>query len=93
MQVAAPPLTQQDILTEFGDMFEGLGKLPGEYRIDVDPSVKPVQHHPRKVPEALKKDLKKEITRLGADESNDPDGLDQQCRGCPQGIWETTNMY
>lgn len=62
--VGATPLTEQDIMTDFTDLFEGLGQLPGEYHIDLDPTVKPVQHNPRRVPQALKKDLRKEIDRL-----------------------------
>ena len=36
------PLTKADILRDYGDVFEGLGNLPGEYDIELDPSVKPV---------------------------------------------------
>ena len=36
-----------DLLTEFKDVFEGLGELPGEYHIVTDESVTPVIHPPR----------------------------------------------
>jgi len=62
--VAVQPATLQDIQSEFGDIFECLWKLPGEYQMDIDSTVKPIQHHPRKVPEARKNDLRKEIDGL-----------------------------
>ena len=41
------------LLQEFNDVFEGLGKLEGQYTIVTDPSVKPVVHPPRRFPVAL----------------------------------------
>ena len=38
--------------------------MPGEYRVEVDKNVKPVQHQPRRVPVALKSELKKKIEQL-----------------------------
>ena len=37
------------IITQFSDVFQGLGRLAGDYHIDVDPSIKPVQHLPRTI--------------------------------------------
>lgn len=34
------------IIAQFSDVFQGLGCLAGDYNIDIDPSVKPVQHVP-----------------------------------------------
>ena len=45
-------------------MFEGLGNLPGEYDIELDPSVKPVQHLPRRVPQAMKEDIRVKLDEL-----------------------------
>ena len=42
-------------------MFTGLGCLPGEYQIEIDPSIRPVQHTPRRVPVPLKAKLKEKI--------------------------------
>ena len=58
------PLSQKQILTEYKDVFEGLGELPGEYHIELDPTVKPVQHLPRRVPQALKEDIRSKIDSL-----------------------------
>ena len=58
-----PLLTHEKILHEYGDVFRGLGCLPGEY-IDVDPSVNPVQHVPCRVAAALQKPSKKKLEDL-----------------------------
>ena len=39
-------------------MFQGIGCLPGEYELGVDPTVTPVQVRPRKIPLSMKADLK-----------------------------------
>ena len=52
------------MLKQFKDCFEGVGCFQGEYRITVDPAVPPVVHPPRRVPEALRKPLKKELVSL-----------------------------
>ena len=38
------------ILDEFPEVFQGLGGLPGKYHININPSVLPVVHPPRRVP-------------------------------------------
>lgn len=43
---------------QFKDVFQGLGELPGTYKIKVDTTVRPVIHAPRRVPHAFKKKLK-----------------------------------
>ena len=50
-----------DITGEYADSFKGLGCLPGEYRIKLDPNVPPVVHAPRKVPVALHDRVKEEL--------------------------------
>ena len=42
-----PSLTKGQILHEYKDIFTGLGKLPGTYHIETNPTVKPVQNNPR----------------------------------------------
>ena len=54
----------QDIFTEYKDVFEGLGCLPGEYHLELDPNVTPVKHTPRKVAIPLKAELKAHIEEL-----------------------------
>ena len=52
-----------DILQEYSYLFQGLGCLPGEHAIKIDPAVSPVVHPPRKVPVALKGKIKEELDR------------------------------
>ena len=40
------PLTKEKVLMEFGDVFSGVGCLPGEYQIDLDPAVPPMLNIP-----------------------------------------------
>ena len=42
------PITKEYLLSEYKDVFEGIGKLPGgPYRIQLKCDVQPVQHPPR----------------------------------------------
>ena len=50
-----PTVANQNILHEYSDLFQGLGCIPGEHTIKVDPSVPAVVHPPRKVPVSLKR--------------------------------------
>ena len=61
MSQASMPL---DVLTKYKDVFEGLGCLPGEYHLEVDPSCRPVKHTPRRVAVPLKAELKAHIAEL-----------------------------
>ena len=45
-------------------MFEGLGCLAGNYRIEIGTTVKPVVHPPCRVQCALREDVKDELTRM-----------------------------
>ncbi|KAI8493812.1 hypothetical protein Bbelb_281590 [Branchiostoma belcheri] len=56
--------TTEQIVEKYADVFEGLGCLPGEYHIEIDKDVKPVQHLPRRVPVPLKAELKAKIEEL-----------------------------
>ena len=56
-----------DITEEYADSFKGLGCLPGEYKIKLDPSVPPVVHAPRKVPVALHDCVKEGLQRMEND--------------------------
>jgi hypothetical protein len=57
-------LTKNYILDEYKDVFSGLGCLPGEYHFDIDESVTPVQHQPRRIPQAFKQEVKDKIHNL-----------------------------
>lgn len=52
-----------DLLDEYKDVFEGLGDLPGEYHIVTDDAVPPVVHPPRRVPVALRNQMKENWMR------------------------------
>jgi len=56
--------TAEDLVQKYNDVFQGLGCLPGEYEINIDDSVRPVQHTPRRVPVPLKDKLKEKIDEL-----------------------------
>ncbi|KAL0159196.1 hypothetical protein M9458_042921, partial [Cirrhinus mrigala] len=54
----------QQIKTEYADVFTGDGCLEGEYKIEIDNTVKPVQLPKRRVPVAMMKPLKEELQHL-----------------------------
>ena len=54
----------EKLLKEYEAVFTGFGYLPGEYHIEVDPAIKPVQHAPRRVPVPLKSSLKEKIDEM-----------------------------
>ena len=45
------------ILDEYPEVFQGLGCLPGKYHININPSVPPLVHPPRRGPHFKKKEL------------------------------------
>ena len=53
-----------DLLEEFKDVFEGLGDLPGEYHIATDDTVRSVVHPPRRVPVALREQIKSKLDEM-----------------------------
>ena len=55
---------RERILKEFADVFKGIGCLPGEYSIKIDPSVPQVIHPPHRVPIALKEKFKAKLDSL-----------------------------
>ena len=61
------PLTKEDLLTEYRDIFTGTGMFEKEYHIELDPSVPPVIQTPRKVPYAKHTQLKETLHKLERD--------------------------
>ena len=57
-------LTKEGVLDNCKDVFSGLGRLPGEYKIQIDKNIKPVQNNPRRVPLPLKMELKQKLEEL-----------------------------
>ena len=59
------PLTKQDILHVYSDVFTGIGKFPGTpYKFKLKDNAKPARHAPRKVPIHLQDAFHKEIRNL-----------------------------
>lgn len=61
-------VTKDLVLKEYKDVFTGLGNLEGEYKITVDEAVKPVIHAPRRVPVAIRDELKMLLEQMEKDE-------------------------
>ena len=59
------PLTKQDILQVYSDVFTGIGKFPGmPYKFQLEGKCKPTRHAPRKVPIHLQDAFHSEIRNL-----------------------------
>ena len=64
-QLQDDPLTKQDILDVYSDVFTGIGKFPGmPYKFQLKENAKPTRHAPRKVPIHLQDTFHKEIRNL-----------------------------
>ena len=55
---------RSELLCQYQDCFQGIGCFQVEFHITLDPTVPPVIHPPRLVPEALREPLKKELDAL-----------------------------
>ena len=65
LSIADLPLTQDKVETTYADVFQGLGKFPGEpYKLRLKPDAVPVKHRPRKVPVHLQDAFHEEVERL-----------------------------
>ena len=59
------PLTQEKVENTYADVFQGLGKFPGEpYKLRLKPDAVPAKHRPRKVPVHLQDAFNEEVERL-----------------------------
>jgi len=58
-------LSKESLLKHFPEVLaEEVGQLDGEYHIKIDPTVSPVQHPARRVPVAVREQLKAELGRM-----------------------------
>ena len=65
LSIADLPLTQEKVETTYADIFQGLGKFPGEpYKRRLKPDAVPAKHRPRKVPVHLQDAFHEEVERL-----------------------------
>ena len=56
------PLTQEKMETTYADIFQGLGKFPGDpYKLRLNPDAVPAKHRPRKVPVHLQEAFHEEV--------------------------------
>ena len=62
LSIADLPLTQDKVESTYADVFQGLGKFPGEpYKLRLKPDAVPAKHRPRKVPVHLQDAFHEEV--------------------------------
>ena len=62
LSIADLPLTQKKVESTYADVFQGLGKFPGEpYKLRLKPDAVPAKHRPRKVPVHLQDAFHEEV--------------------------------
>ena len=62
LSIADLPLTQEKVESTYADIFQGLGKFPGDpYKLRLKPDAVPAKHRPRKVPLHLQEAFHKEV--------------------------------
>ena len=61
---AEKPLTREQLLEDYHDVFSGLGTLPGEYDMELDERVPPVQNSPRRIALAMKSAVESKLKEL-----------------------------
>ena len=62
LSIADLPLTQEKVESTYADVFQGLGKFPGDpYKLRLKPDAVPAKHRPRKVPVHLQDAFHKEV--------------------------------
>ena len=65
LSIADLPLTQEKVETTYADVFQGLGKFPGDpYKLRLKPDAVPVKHRPRRVPVHLQDAFHEEVEHL-----------------------------
>ncbi|CAC5392126.1 unnamed protein product [Mytilus coruscus] len=58
------PLTKEEVISDYGEIFKGLGTLPKTHHIEVNPLIPSVVHPPRKIPAALRDQVRTELDRM-----------------------------
>ena len=62
LSIADLPLTQEKVETTYSDVFQGLGKFPGDpYKLRLKPDAVPAKHRPRRVPVHLQDAFHEEV--------------------------------
>ena len=62
LSIADLPLTQEKVGSTYADVFQGLGKFPGDpYKLKLKPDAVPAKHRPRKVPVHLQDAFHEEV--------------------------------
>ena len=62
LSIADLPLTQDKVESTYADVFQGLGKFPGErYKLRLKPDAVPAKHRPRRVPLHLQDAFHEEV--------------------------------
>ena len=65
LSIADLPLTQEKVESTYADVFQGLGKFPGEpYKLRLKPDAVPAKHRQRKVPVHLQDAFHEEVEQL-----------------------------
>ena len=57
-------LTKDQIVADYPDVFRGLGLFPGEYTIELDTSIPPVQNRPRRIPHTMKQAVESKLAEM-----------------------------
>ena len=65
--VQAKKLTDCTVKAEYPDVFQGLGRLKDSYSIEIDESVRPVVHAPRRVPVPVREKVRKKLDEIESD--------------------------
>ena len=63
-EAAKPIRSTDDLIKEFPDLFQGIGRFPGEYKIWLHHDAHPVIHAPRKCPIALHPKVKEHLNKM-----------------------------
>ena len=65
LSIADLPLTQDKVESTYADVFQGLGKFPGDpYKLRLKPDAVPAKHRPRRVPVHLQDAFHEQVERL-----------------------------
>ena len=60
----AQKMTKEQLFSDFSDVFAGISLLSGEYEIELDPAIPPVQNRPRGIPHTMKEEVEAKLKSL-----------------------------